>query len=484
VGTSGHYCDTPIKTIEECSEAAARLELTDTHAQRDYQAGSTSDPPWCYFESGKLKFNNDGSNIGRCTEFDQCLCSVVGGTGVAATTQYWWTKTGTCQSAGYLPITTKLECSKAAVGLEYHLGLAGNAAKAIEDYQSSASTDPPYCYYEASENILKFNSNGGNTGSCTADEWCFCIKPKPFQVVGQAISTTLLPTQTLSIAPVVGAAAPVMMNAPPTLAATPAPTLPPTPPPTQAIAAAAVVSTSPSIRHRIAGPTVVPVTSTLAQQAKMGESQIEVADQSLFKVGDYIRIGGNETKEIIGLSSLVLDSPLGATYPANAEVVTTAAPPGGTTVQKNGVSGSLVGGSSANADKTTWLMIGCGLCVLGCCCISLGICLTQCGGKRSKKRSGTDRERELKDMMMSEAELDPIMSSPPETDLAGPPAAPMFSSMDLKGNGTIYNVAGPQANLQMPSIYQPQSQLGMTTSLTNMGGFQPGGSMYTGSMYS
>jgi hypothetical protein len=170
---NGHFCDTPIKTIEECSEAGARLEFADTHAVDDYQVSSSSDPPWCYSEEGKLKFNSNGGNIGRCTPFDICLCKVVAGTGVASFTEYEALDTGKCPQ----PIRTKKECQEAAIGLQYKLGITIVGVSAIEDYQDTRSTDPPFCYYE--DNTLKFNSNGGNTGDCSATDRCFCIKPKP-----------------------------------------------------------------------------------------------------------------------------------------------------------------------------------------------------------------------------------------------------------------------------------------------------------------
>jgi hypothetical protein len=247
----------------------------------------------------------------------------------------------------------------------------------------------------------------------------------------------------------------------------------------------------------------------------MGQNFIEVADQSLFEVGMYISIGGNETKQISAMSSLILDSPLQANYGVDTQVIQVAPPIsfGGENIRARevaatGVSGSLVGGSISKWSRSTWLGIIVGLCMLGCCGVTALFGWGQFQRKPAK-RSGTERERELKDMMMSEAETQPIMSNLGETDLAGPPAAPMFTSMELKAasdyipQGTIYNVAAPAGigGFPMPpthfyqptaSYQMPQTQLGMTTSLPHMGSpsmvfvetVQPSSSMYTGSMYS
>eukprot|EP00929_Paragymnodinium_shiwhaense_P009066 TRINITY_DN113113_c0_g1_i1.p1 TRINITY_DN113113_c0_g1~~TRINITY_DN113113_c0_g1_i1.p1 ORF type:complete len:422 (+),score=152.67 TRINITY_DN113113_c0_g1_i1:86-1351(+) len=68
------------------------------------------------------------------------------------------------------------------------------------------------------------------------------------------------------------------------------------------------------------------VSTVLAQPAKAGDATLEVAAQDKFKVGDSIRIGEEasqqyETKNIIGYGSLILDSPLENSYPANTIVI-------------------------------------------------------------------------------------------------------------------------------------------------------------------
>ena len=63
-------------------------------------------------------------------------------------------------------ITSLYECSRAARALR----LSDTTAK--DDGQSGVSYDPPYCYFEGG--TLKYNSNGLNTGVCTATDSCVC----------------------------------------------------------------------------------------------------------------------------------------------------------------------------------------------------------------------------------------------------------------------------------------------------------------------
>ena len=69
---------TELKSLLACSAAAAYLELPDTSASSDGQHSAyysmNSDPPFCYFEGGELKFN-EGSNTGNCSDTDMCLCA-------------------------------------------------------------------------------------------------------------------------------------------------------------------------------------------------------------------------------------------------------------------------------------------------------------------------------------------------------------------------------------------------------------------------
>lgn len=71
---SGH-CVHPITRIRDCSAAATALGLSDANASADGQSGAPHDPPYCYVENGLLKFNSGGSNTGRCTSKDLCLCA-------------------------------------------------------------------------------------------------------------------------------------------------------------------------------------------------------------------------------------------------------------------------------------------------------------------------------------------------------------------------------------------------------------------------
>ena len=70
--TSGRSC-ARITSLAECSAAAVDLGLSDTTASYDGESWS-SDPPYCYYEGGSLKYNNNGTNTGSCSFGDQCLC--------------------------------------------------------------------------------------------------------------------------------------------------------------------------------------------------------------------------------------------------------------------------------------------------------------------------------------------------------------------------------------------------------------------------
>ena len=78
-------CGTPITTIAECAQAARALGLSDTTPSNDGQGAwdprRGHDPPYCYFErvgaSWLLKFNA-GTNTGRCTPTDICVCAGAG----------------------------------------------------------------------------------------------------------------------------------------------------------------------------------------------------------------------------------------------------------------------------------------------------------------------------------------------------------------------------------------------------------------------
>ena len=48
-------------------------QIRDTRASSDRQSRVNYDPIGCYYESGMLKFNNNG-NTGVCSRSDACLC--------------------------------------------------------------------------------------------------------------------------------------------------------------------------------------------------------------------------------------------------------------------------------------------------------------------------------------------------------------------------------------------------------------------------
>ena len=82
-------CSDPIRTIAECSAAAAALGLSDVTAQFDEHGVSVSYAPvGCYFDSGSLKFNDRG-NPGSCTTYQQCLCGRPATRNPTATGETW-----------------------------------------------------------------------------------------------------------------------------------------------------------------------------------------------------------------------------------------------------------------------------------------------------------------------------------------------------------------------------------------------------------
>ena len=73
--TNGSTSTCPrVTSLAECSAAAAAMGLWDISATADGQHGVSHDPPYCYAESGSLKFNLDGSSTGSCTSTDTCVC--------------------------------------------------------------------------------------------------------------------------------------------------------------------------------------------------------------------------------------------------------------------------------------------------------------------------------------------------------------------------------------------------------------------------
>ena len=77
---SAMTCDF-VRSFSECEFAARELGLTDLTVIDDEQIGASNDPPFCYIEGKRLKFNNFGTNTGSCgdtsygfEDTDQCIC--------------------------------------------------------------------------------------------------------------------------------------------------------------------------------------------------------------------------------------------------------------------------------------------------------------------------------------------------------------------------------------------------------------------------
>jgi len=186
--TSGNCLGGLIPSMGECSVAAADLRLSDTTAQDDRQGGVTYDPSGCYFEGGSLKFNSRGTNRGKCSTWDKCLCKNGGNFSTTRSKpepepepsqgRYELKSSGSCSTL----IKVMGECSVAAIALK----LSDTTAQ--DDRQRGVTYDPPYCYFEGGS--LKFNSNGQNRGKCTVYDKCLCRKgqaptvspPKPSPV--------------------------------------------------------------------------------------------------------------------------------------------------------------------------------------------------------------------------------------------------------------------------------------------------------------
>ena len=75
---------TEIKSISECSAAAKATGAPDKSASFDGLHGSNSDPPFCYYKNGEMKFNA-GNNKGYCQQSYACLCAAAPTTSTTTT---------------------------------------------------------------------------------------------------------------------------------------------------------------------------------------------------------------------------------------------------------------------------------------------------------------------------------------------------------------------------------------------------------------
>merc|ERR1739848_276220 len=65
-----------IKSISECSAAAKALGASDYSVESDGDDRSNSNPPFCYYNAGKMKFNA-GNNKGYCSSQKAVVCLCV-----------------------------------------------------------------------------------------------------------------------------------------------------------------------------------------------------------------------------------------------------------------------------------------------------------------------------------------------------------------------------------------------------------------------
>merc|ERR1711972_101537 len=90
-----------------------------------------------------------------------------------------------------------------------------------------------------------------------------------------------------------------------------------------------------------AAPVLVPGATTLKTAAKVGDSSLDIADNTGFKVGDLIGIdmgtSAEERNEIAGFGSILCASPLKFDHAAGAPVVKVDAPPAAAAVEEEAV---------------------------------------------------------------------------------------------------------------------------------------------------
>merc|ERR1711972_1288424 len=95
-----------------------------------------------------------------------------------------------------------------------------------------------------------------------------------------------------------------------------------------------------------AAPVPVPGATTLKTAAKSGDSSLDIADNTGFKVGDLIGIdmgtSAEERNEIAGFGSILCASPLKFDHAAGAPVVKVDAPPAAAAVEEEAVLEPLI----------------------------------------------------------------------------------------------------------------------------------------------
>jgi len=190
--TSSGGCATPIATEAECMAVG--------NFQAETPGALSHAPTGCYKMGQFVKWDADANNTGDCTVMVNCVCDDGANTTPPPTVMIaapnptvnitppptpqilstppptpiiivtttgdhdTWkviTSDETCDN-----ILTADECQNAA----NHLGLGDGSV--VDDNQTGASWDPPFCYYEWGQ--VKFNNGGTNTGGCTSVDMCLC----------------------------------------------------------------------------------------------------------------------------------------------------------------------------------------------------------------------------------------------------------------------------------------------------------------------
>jgi hypothetical protein len=248
----------------------------------------------------------------------------------------------------------------------------------------------------------------------------------------------------------------------------------------------------------------------LSKPILTGATEIEVADQSNFLVGDFIMIGEQETKKIKGFASILLDSPLANAYPAGTMVKKIMASDALQAAEQQGTGES--GSSSSGSNGTTWAVI---LLICGCCLICV-IAAAWLLSRPKKKRGSTDREAYLKNDFIerqpqylqapsssrcgeTDPMIEPIEPEPQANVGAGgasalpPPPPPPPARQHVDPSAMTGQAGMPPVTYAAPmagSMTAPQTRMYQQVAPGSFQapGMQPnhmsiGGSMYTGSVY-
>lgn len=214
--------------------------------------------------------------------------------------------------------------------------------------------------------------------------------------------------------------------------------------------------------------TLAPVRTALSLPIRIGDSEIEVLDQTGFAIGDVIKIG-DEINEVKGFSSIILDHPVGHNHAAGVTVervsrIQQASPTESIDeVLGGGMAPPTIrarkqddGGSGSSG--VAMVIIGLLVCAAAICMVSLTMfCCSRTKGSRSRNMDDEDYDQVDDDDEVSElSEEESIPGSPASArDIV---LAPEPMQVDPLA-ATHYAVVGPQ---MQPSAGSAISPLGVS----------------------